>query len=382
MRFRRIAALALALAGAAIACTPSPPTGSAEPTLSRSFGVSTARWATGALDQTWTTPTLELRSTGTKLIWSSGARGERSADVAPDLFAARPGDDAVLLYDNPNRTSRLEYIDGVGDQVAFMERNDGAFGPGAWKLWYMAGTDDEPVLIDSGGGEQLPFFGISPHYLVWTVITGRPRVSELRSIDLRTMARRVVASDQASRTQYWFPDLDGSRLVYGTVELSADGSTDRRQVHFVDLEGDGAHRRLDQSGSASEPAIHGDDVVWKESDPDLNFLVAGSLVRYSLLTNRREPLRLPAPPGTGFTDPSIGSRYVAAWPETDRMLYVADLQSGTYPPILDLGPAAADPHDGVGHADVAGDLLAYLYAPAGGELELRWVHLRSESFRP
>ena len=376
MGFRRIAALVLA--GAAIACTPAPPTRSPEPepTISQSIGQSMAVWTTGVLDKSSTTPALEFRSTGTKLIWSSGARGDRSADVAPDLFAARPGDSATLLYDNPNRESRLEYIDGVGDQVAFMERNEGAFGSGGWKLWYLAGNDDEPMLIDDGGGEQLPFFGISAHYLVWTVITGRPEMSELRSLDLRTMIRRVVASDQASHAQYWFPDVDGSRLVYGTVERSADGSTDQRHVYFVDLDGDETPRRLDQSTSASEPAIHGDNVVWKESEPDLNFLVAGSLVRYSLVTNQREPLRLPAPDGTGFTDPSIGSRYVAAWPETDRMLYVADLQSGMYPAILDLGPAATDPHDAVGHADVAGNLLAYLYAPAGGDLELRWVQLR------
>ncbi len=373
IRLRRIAALVLA--GAVIACTPAPPIPSADPITGPSSG-QPVQWTTGALDQSSTPPGLELRSTGTKLIWSSGARADRAADVAPDLFAASPGDSATLLYDNPNRDSRLEYIDGVGDQVAFMERNDRVFGPGGWKLWYLDGTDDEPILIDSGGGEQLPFFGISAHYLVWTAMTGRPAVSELRAVDLRSMARTVVASDQATATQYWFPDLDGSRLVYGTVEFSAHGSDESRHVYFVDLEGDRTTRRLDESTSASEPAIHGDTVVWKESHPDLNFLVAGSLVRYSLVTNQRKALNLPAPEGTGFTDPSIGSRYAAAWPESDRMLYVADLQSGLYPQILDLGPTEADPHDAVGHADVAGDLLAYFYAPARRELELRWVRFR------
>jgi hypothetical protein len=58
------------------------------------------------------------------------------------------------------------------------------------------------------------------------------------------------------------------------------------------------------------------------------------------------------------------------------MLYIADLESGAYPAILDLGPTSADTHVAVGHADIAGDLLAYFYAPAGRELELRWVRLR------
>jgi hypothetical protein len=165
-------------------------------------------------------------------------------------------------------------------------------------------------------------------------------------------------------------------LVYGTIELSPDLSTDRRHVYLLDLAGDAAPRRLDDSTSASEPAIRGNDVVWKESDPELNFLVAGNLVHYSLETGRREPLQLPAPPGTGFTDPSVGDRYVTAWPESDRMLYVADLQSRTYPAIVDLGTTTTDPHDAVGHSDIAGDLLAYFYAPAGGDLRLRWVRLR------
>jgi hypothetical protein len=310
------------------------------------------------------------------LIWSSGARADRSADVAPDLFAAQPGGTATLLYDNPDRDSRLEYIDGARDRVAFMELNDRIFGRGGWKLWYLPGTEGKPVPIDSGAGGQLPFFGISDRYLVWTVMTGTPEMSELRSIDLQSMARRVIASDRSAHTQYWFPEIDGSRVVYGTVEPSADLSSDQRHVYLLDLAGGSAPRRLDQSSSASEPAIHGTDVVWKESDPDQNFLVAGSLIHYSLDADRQEPLQLPAPAGTGFTDPSIGDRYVTAWPQSDRLLYVADLQSGTYPAILDLGTATTDPHDAVGHGDINGDLLAYIYAPAVGDLELRWVRLR------
>lgn len=286
-----------------------------------------------------------------------------------------PGGATSLLYDNPNRDSRLEYIDGVGDQVAFIELNDRVLGTGGWKLWYLSGTGAKALLVDSGRGSELPFFGISDRYLVWTVTEGKPATSEMRLLDLQSMARRTLESDRSDRTQYWFPDIDGSRLVYGTVELSADGTTDERHIYFLDVAG-GVPRQLDVSASSSEPAIHGTDVVWKESDPDLNFLEAGRLVHYSLDTGRREPLALPSPSGTGFTDPTVGNRYVAAWPQADRMLYVADLETGTYPAILDLGPTTANPHDGVGHADVSGDLLAYLFGPAQGDLELRWVLLR------
>jgi hypothetical protein len=182
-------------------------------------------------------------------------------------------------------------------------------------------------------------------------------------------------SDDAAHAQYWFPDISGSRLVYGTVEPNADFSADERHIYLLDLTSGKPPTRLDSSTSASEPTIEGDDVVWKESDPDLNFLVSGDLVHYAIVTREVSPIDMPGPAGTGYTDPSIGNGFVAAWSDYDRALYLADLRSGRYLPLADLGAATADPHDGVGHADISGGLVTYLFQPADGDLDLRWVQI-------
>ena len=51
-------------------------------------------------------------------------------DTAPDLFGARPGEKPQLLYDNPERDSRLEVVGGDGSRFVFVEYNTRAFGRG------------------------------------------------------------------------------------------------------------------------------------------------------------------------------------------------------------------------------------------------------------
>ena len=350
------------------------------PTLTATVAASTApshpAWATGVIDQRVTTPALEFRSTGTHLIWSTGARADRTADVAPDLYASEPGRDPMLIYDNPNRDSRLEYLDGKESKVAFVEVNSRVFGQGGWKLWYMATLEAKPKLVDAGAGDQLPFFSISDDSLVWSAVHGKPERSQLLRLDLRSMDQQVLASEPPDHTQFWFPDVDGTRVVYGTVEPQADLSSDQSHVYLLDTSAKGPALRLDNSKSASEPVIQGNDIIWKETDPILNFMNAGSLIHYTLDSQKQEPLALPTFPGLGFVEPSIGDGFATAWPQSDRKMYLADLEAGTYPPILDLGATNDDPHDSVARPDLSGDLLAYVFGPAHGDLELRWVMLR------
>lgn len=337
-----------------------------------------ASWVGGTIDQAYTTPALEFRSTGTYLIWSTGARVDPAAqaksDSAPDLFGATPGGKPVLLYDNPNRDSRLEFIGGYGGRFAFVEDNIRVFGQGGWKLWYLPRVGAEAKLIDQGVGGQLAFFAMSERFLVWT--HGDRDTSQLRVLELATMRQRILISAPYSTLQFWFPHLDGSHLVYNTDEATPDGASDQCRVWFQDLSTDQPAVRLDATDTASEPAIHGDDVVWKEqTDRTLSFLNAGTLVHYALATRVAQPLAMPTFADLGFTEPTVGDHYATAWPESDRLLYIADLQTGAFPAIADLGPTNDDPHDSVGHPDLAGDLLAYIYGPAKGDLELRWLVL-------
>jgi hypothetical protein len=334
----------------------------------------------GTLDQSFTTPVLEYRSTGTYLVWSSGARADQDANVAPDLFGSKPGGPASLLYDNPIRDSRLELVGGDGDRIVFVEDNGHVFGPGRWKMWYLANPGGVAQLIDEGAG-NLPFFDLSGARLVWTVMGGESTESQLWLLDLETMERRLLESAHADVTQYWFPSIDGHLVVYGALELTADGQGEERHIYLLDVDGEMTPRRLDASleGSGfgpSQPDIQRDTVVWKESTLQESFLVEGRLVRYSLRTGEVAPLTL-TPGHERYTFPSIGNRYVTAWAGYDRALYLADLETGRPLKILDLGPIEADQHDSVGTiADLAGDLLAYVYGPANGDLELRWIILR------
>jgi hypothetical protein len=366
-----------------VGCSPPTPSSSSEGSASglpsTSGSISSAKPSspllTGTIDQSYTTPALEYRSTGSELIWSSGARAPTEADAAPDLFGSTPSGSVKLLYDNPNRDSRLEFIGGEGARIAFIETNLRVLGLGGWKLWYLSGPDTDPIEIDEGVGGQLPFFALSGDRLVWTAVHGLPEQSQLLLIDLKTMKRRVLLAAAPARTQYWFPSVDGTRVVFGTVELTADGLSDERHVYLLDLDGPGLPMRLDDSPSASQPVIHGEDIVWKESDPSLNFLVAGSLVRFSLTTRQARSLDLPTVSGLGFTDPSIGKRFVTAWAQSLRDVYLFDLRDDSALKIIDLGPMTEDPTDTVARPHAAGDLLAYVYGPSAGDLELRWVML-------
>ena len=351
--------------------SPSPTAATPSPTAGESPWL-----GSGTIDQQFTTPALEYRSTGTYLIWSSGARADPEANVAPDLFGSEPGGPVSLLYDNPNRDSRLELIGGDGRRIVFVEDNVRAFGRGGWKMWYLASPAAEVQLIEEGTG-TLPFFDVSGTRLVWTAMTGEPSVSQLWLFDLATMERRLLQSADAALTQFWFPSIDGHLVVYGTVELTAGGAGEERHVNLIDLEGEDAPRRLDTSGRASEPAIHGDTVVWKESSLSESHLVGGQLVRRSLRAGQTQPLTLD-PSRPRYTFPSIGNRYVAAWSDNDRALYLADLETGTPLEILDLGPTSEDYHENVGQvADLTGDLLAFMFGPSNnGDLELRWVLFR------
>jgi hypothetical protein len=58
-----------------------------------------------------------------------------------------------------------------------------------------------------------------------------------------------------------------------------------------------------------------------------------------------------------------------------RDLYVFDLREGRSVRVVDLGPMIEDPAETVARPHVTGSLLAYVYGPKAGDLELRWVQL-------
>lgn len=326
--------------------------------------------------------TMVVASSGQYVIWSSGAQSDSQDDAAPDLYAVAPGGEVLQLYDNPNRGSQLRPIVGDGSQFAFIEENFADFGYGGWVLWYIPHPSAQAVEIDRGQMAVLPYLALSGKWLVWT--PGPGDLSQIVAMDLTTGDRRTLLSSNVADTQYWYPGVDGDRLVYATIEQNAHG--DERHIYLLDLAAPGEPGRLDDVESASEPAIRADEVVWKESDPTLNFVVSGGLIHVNLGTGSTEPLLVrpgsqPTANGypAGFDFPSVGDRFVAAWTDGydgDRALYVSDLLTSDLLLVEDLGRTTENPHDVVVRPSLRGDLLTYIFAPADGGLQLRWAVLR------
>jgi hypothetical protein len=334
----------------------------------------------GTIDQRFTTPALDYRYTGEYLVWSTGVRGAAD-DTAPDLFGARPGEKAQLLYDNPERDSRLEVVGGDGSRFVFVEYNTRAFGRGVFKLWYIDAPGKPAIVIDEGDSDLLPFFSMSGDRIVWTVIHGDPQRSELRLLDVRTMTTTVLVSADPLKIQYWFPAIDGDHIVVGSIEPDADYTSDERHIYLLDLAAVGPPTRLDHGRSASEPVIHGDTVIWKESDPTMHLLNAGRIVRYSLRTGTSHPIEFPvAERWLGYTNPTIGARFATAWAQDFRRLYIGDLRTGRIITVVDYETPDEMLSDGTlrnsaSRAVIAGDLLSYVFARGHDDLELRWVDL-------
>jgi hypothetical protein len=258
----------------------------------------------------------------------------------------------------------------------FVEYNTRAFGRGVFKLWYISAPGKAALVIDEGDSELLPFFAISGDRLVWTVVHGEPRRSELRMLDLRSMTTTVLLSADPLKIQYWFPAIDGDHVVVGSIEPSADYTSDARHIYLLDLAGGGPPVQLDHDTSASEPVIHGDTVIWKESDPTMHLLNAGTIVRYSLREKTSRPIELPvAERWLGFTNPSIGRTYATAWPQDFRHLYVSDLRTDRIIDVADSETPGGPLSDGASRAEIAGDLLSYVFGHGNGDLELRWIDL-------
>lgn len=166
---------------------------------------------------------------------------------------------------------------------------------------------------------------------------------------------------------YWTPSLDGDRLVYSIVDYSRDDTP--RYVYLMDLaDPERPPIRLDTSGSAVTPAIHGTDVVWKEAEDVFEW---GSITHLSLETGRQTRLRFGIQEQLNY--PSVGNRFVAAWGRDYSAVYIYDLERQE--PLLveewEASPPAASVRPLIG-----GDTLVWVSAPQPqSPLHLKWLDL-------
>lgn len=313
------------------------------------------------------------------IAWSGNGFGTRSDGPTPDLYRFDPATGvSERVFANPNRDSNLRPIAIGGRHFVFTELNLRLYGPSGWRLWYLAAAGGPAVLLDRadppGGVEgPLPFAAVDAERVVWTTFHARPsgRLAELRMASLPTMHQTVLLSADQQRTEYWFPALDARRLVFARVEYNATRSADARHVYLLDLSQLSPEpRMLDATGDAANPAIHGDFVVWKRSNNELNW---GSLVLHRLSTGVDIALDF-GELSQDLDNASIGDRYLAAESREFQTLRLYDLTTQS---TVTVQQWPAGGHAGAFVPHVAGNLLVFGggVTDVSGPSDLRWIRL-------
>ncbi len=385
----RAAALcaALALVGCAPAPapgTPAAPTSTLRATAGEPSGsappaadplVDLARWPfpTGCVDTQATTPLLDAKSEGQRLLWSRGGNGA-APETAPDVFADAPGGPVATVYANPNRDSDIDNIVGWDGRVAFVEQNDRVYGTGGWRLWLTPSDGAAPVEVDTSEPSvesPLPFPAMRGDDLVWTAVhrVGGALRYQLLDYSVATGRTRAIASSDPTRTEYWFPSLGpGAALAYATVEHVA-GKT-LFAVYTGSLGGPAT--RLDTPGMATMPVLGGAGLAWIQLT--LPNVYNGGLLMVERPGGEPPAIALADQPGVDY--PSAGSRYATAGWGDGKVLEIVDLAT-TQTVTVRRWPESY-PWDIV-RPDVSGNLMSFIVGPedpaSTAPLRLCWARL-------
>jgi hypothetical protein len=313
----------------------------------------------GVIEQRFTHASLDYRSDGTAVVWSSGGVDGPDAIGAPDVWRYVPGEpEPKLIFHNEYRDSTVDLIEGNGlGDYAFVEQNLRVYGPGNWRLWFSPLDAPQPILVDSGDEAHgfIPFIAMDGEWIVWAVNHGPADpsqvVSELRVARTSNPTESVVLDTlPAERAAFTFPDLHRSRLVYGVATIvDADTGEEEYRIYLRDLrDRDARAVRLDDSGWAGMPAIGGPYVAWKENIPGDPLLQWGPTLVWRNLTTGASGMIdeawMHSHEGLGYNHPSIGDRYLAAWDPNQNSLYLFDLQGQRPVLVEDFGEEIQPPN--------------------------------------
>lgn len=282
-------------------------------------------------------PIGNVATDGTYIAWAAG--DDATGTQTPNLYRWKIGSSKIeTLFNNPLDIRGVGLIVIDGDRVAFTESGaqDERFVD--WNFLYLPAPGATPVKLASATRPAdapgvYPQSTISGNRLVYELqtIDGDAATSQLISVDLATMKKTVLAESNFDDVEYWYPSLDGDRLVYGTVEYANDPINGERHVYLLDLADPASKpKRLDDDGEASQPAIHGDTVVWKTAPREWNANNWGQVVRYTISTGRTEPLDyLGETTGYYLLNPQVGSRFISAQPSDWHRMAVYDMKTNT-----------------------------------------------------
>ena len=321
---------------------------------------------------------LHVTTDGEWIVFSAAGSDAIAPDHAPDLYRATPGRAPELIFNNPRRASNLIPVAAGGGYVAFGEENADVYGPKAWVLWLLPPGAEQPIELErnpDGNDGPLPLVAVNDGHVVWQAIGFGPTLERaaLVEIALPAMTRRVIESADPQDYQWWDPALDGDTLVYSEVDYVHGDPTSLSkpaQLHAMalDLSVSGAEPiRLDTSERATEPAVRGNTVVWKEAD---NVFAWGTL---SLVDrNGGSPVVVVTTPQGGVKSPSIGNRFVGFWGIDDTEFYLYDRKRDEMAEVFTLDPASEI--GGAFRVEVAGDLVVWVQGTETGSV-IAWGRL-------
>jgi hypothetical protein len=334
----------------------------------------------GVLDSDTTASAGEVTTDGESIVWSGVPDGGEFQSV---IFRLDPRThNRTELYRSQDPNSVIAGIAALGQTLAFVEVAEDAAGDPSWTLKLVRDGAD-PITADSndlppGVPGILPLIALGDEHVVWATThaggASDTRQCELLSMTLDDARRATIASSSCDQTEYWYPDLEGSRLVYGTVEYQSDGSDDRH-VYLVELgSSDAEPERLDDDGEASMPVLADTHVYWKTARRQFSMLNWGTLEVHSLEDGTTGAVGFNADDPDALIRPSVGDRYVAAELFDSTVVAVFDVVNAETLIIEQSDPSGSAVFAG---PRISGDLLVWLYSSdfTGANREIHWALL-------
>jgi hypothetical protein len=334
-------------AGPSVAATAGRPTSTPAPSSPTEFQLE-------RIDRAFPSVTA-LTSTGDHLYWGSGAT----------IWRFMPGDPVPQrVYASPAEGTLFWDIAAADDAFAYSELLESP--AGTWRVAYVAGDGVTPVELDRGIAERgaPPTLAVDARHIAWAGFdesSGTPR-SFLRVVERASPDAVTTLLDlDIDHGLLWYPQLDRGTLWYGIIEPDFEGTAagDSISIATIDLANPAAGpTQFDGRGSAFNPGVSADHVVWKSVEPGFAALTWGQLHLLDRSSNQRLLIADQA------DNPSIGSRFVAFEEISHRKLLLYDVATRTLVEIPDPFRGA---NGTVGPVAISGSLLGFTVSSKGSK---------------
>jgi hypothetical protein len=324
-------------------------------------------------------PNTPMRNLGDEIVWADGPNG-----LPTDVYRYVPGaSEPEILYTNPERPvpsgdgfrvrwiediagSSAGYVIGESD-VLFEDSSAGFADVFGARVWYIPAPGAEPVLLarfDQDLNTSPPQVTMDERYIVWT--EERPAtqtddgLQEFRMVEIGALDESVTVLSRTAADPIRDFDLVSGELWYSECEPC--------RIEMIDVADLDAPVQAIPAVTDGRFAVTDDLIIWPDAS-DRDCLTIHDRATQSTTS-------------TGACDvlgPSVGDRFLAWTPAAEGDGFVVyDLEDGTLRRIGDYrfweGDEVSDP-------SLRGDLLVFLYWPAGmgtdAPTELRWAWMPS-----